>query len=52
MKMPKILLATLALAASTAALSAADAAATWDKQCKTCHGADGTGQTRWARNWT
>jgi cytochrome c553 len=45
MKMPKILLATLALAATTAALSAADAAATWDAKCKTCHGADGTGQT-------
>jgi len=45
MKMPKILLTTLALAATTAALSAVDAAATWDKQCKACHGVDGKGQT-------
>ena len=49
--MPKLLLATLALAASTAALSAADAAATWDKQCKACHGADGTGQTAIGKKW-
>ena len=45
MKMKKMLLTTLALAATTAALSAADAAATWDKQCKACHGVDGKGQT-------
>jgi cytochrome c553 len=45
MKMPKLLLTTLALAATTAALSAADAAANWEKQCQKCHGADGTGQT-------
>ena len=45
MKTPKILLTTLALAATTAALSAADAAANWDKNCKACHGADGKGET-------
>jgi len=50
MKMPKILLTTLALAATTAALSAVDAAATWDKQCKACHGVDGRARRRWARN--
>jgi len=45
MKIPKILLTTLALAAVTSALSAADAAANWDTNCKACHGADGKGQT-------
>ena len=45
MKIPKILLTTLALAATTAALSAADAQANWDKTCKACHGADGKGDT-------
>lgn len=45
MKIHKMLLTTLALAATTAALSAADAAANWDKNCKKCHGDDGTGQT-------
>ena len=45
MKMPKILLTTLALAASAAALSAADAQANWDKTCKACHGDDGKGAT-------
>ncbi len=45
MKMPKLLLATLVLAGTTAALSAADATANWEKQCQKCHGADGNGQT-------
>jgi cytochrome c553 len=45
MKTPKILLTILALAATTAALSAADASANWDKSCKACHGADGKGAT-------
>ena len=45
MKIPKLLLTTLALAATTAALSAADAAANWDKNCKSCHGAEGKGDT-------
>lgn len=45
MKTAKILLTTLALAASTAALSAADATENWDKTCKGCHGADGKGET-------
>jgi cytochrome c553 len=45
MKITKLILATLALAATTAALSAADAQANWDKSCKSCHGADGKGQT-------
>ena len=45
MKIPRIILTTLALAATTAALSAADAAANWDKSCKSCHGAEGKGDT-------
>ncbi len=45
MKIRKIAIATLALAATTTALTAADATATWEKQCKACHGADGKGQT-------
>jgi cytochrome c6 len=45
MKRTKICLTILALAASAAVLRADDAAATWDKTCKKCHGADGTGQT-------
>jgi cytochrome c553 len=45
MKTAKILLTTLAIAASTAALSAADAQANWDKTCKACHGTDGKGET-------
>jgi mono/diheme cytochrome c family protein len=45
MKKQRIILATLALAATTTALSAADATTTWEKQCKACHGSDGKGQT-------
>src|ERR1017187_1277844 len=46
MKTPKVILTTLALAATTAALSAADAAANWEAgKCKSCHGDDGKGQT-------
>ena len=45
MKKTKIVIAALALAASTAALTAGDAAAIFEKQCQKCHGADGTGQT-------
>jgi len=45
MKTSKILLTALALAATTAALSAADASGIWDSKCKSCHGADGTGAT-------
>jgi cytochrome c6 len=45
MKIPKLLLTTLALVATTAALLAADADANWDKSCKSCHGADGKGDT-------
>jgi cytochrome c553 len=45
MKISRILLTTLALAATTAALSAADAAANWEKNCQKCHGADGKGKT-------
>jgi mono/diheme cytochrome c family protein len=45
MKMPKLLFTTIALAATTAALTAADAAANWEKSCQKCHGADGAGQT-------
>ncbi len=45
MKAPKILLTILALAATTAALCAADATANWEKNCQKCHGADGKGKT-------
>jgi cytochrome c553 len=45
MKRTKFYLTILALAASTAALSAADAAANWEKNCQKCHGADGKGKT-------
>lgn len=41
----KIILAALALAASTAVVSA-DASETWEKSCQKCHGADGKGQTK------
>jgi cytochrome c553 len=45
MKMTKLIVTTLALAATTAALSAADVQTNWDKSCKSCHGADGKGDT-------
>ena len=45
MKTKNLILTTLALAATTAALSAADVAANWEKSCQKCHGADGKGQT-------
>jgi cytochrome c553 len=45
MKNTKICLIILALAASSTALFAADAAANWEKSCKQCHGTDGKGQT-------
>jgi cytochrome c6 len=45
MKTPRILLTILALAATTAASSAADASANWEKNCQKCHGKDGKGQT-------
>src|SRR5208282_3662870 len=45
MKRTKFYLTILALAVSTAALTAADADANWDKNCKKCHGADGKGAT-------
>ncbi len=46
MKCTKFYLTILALAASTAALTAADANANWEKSCKKCHGADGKGDTK------
>jgi cytochrome c553 len=46
MKQTKIYLTILALAASTAALTADDAGANWDKSCKKCHGDDGKGATK------
>ncbi len=46
MKQTKIYLTILALAASTAALSAADANANWEHSCQKCHGADGKGDTK------
>ncbi|MGA2749029.1 MAG: cytochrome c [Verrucomicrobiota bacterium] len=39
-------LTILALAATTAALSAADTAGIWDKTCQKCHGADGKAGTK------
>jgi cytochrome c553 len=46
MKRTKLYLTILALAASTAALTAADANAIWEKSCQKCHGADGKGETK------
>ena len=46
MKRSKFYLTTLALAASTAALAAADAGPIWEKTCQKCHGADGKGDTK------
>jgi cytochrome c553 len=46
MKRTKIYLTILALAASTAALSAADAGPIWEKTCQKCHGPDGKGDTK------
>ncbi|MGA2173726.1 MAG: cytochrome c [Verrucomicrobiota bacterium] len=46
MKRTKFYLTILALAASSAALTADDAAANWDKTCQKCHGADGKGDTK------
>ena len=46
MKATKVYLTTIfALAATTMAVSAADAAANWEKNCQKCHGADGKGGT-------
>ncbi len=46
MKCTKFYLTILALAASTATLTAADAGAIWEKSCQKCHGADGKGDTK------
>src|ERR1039458_4269537 len=46
MKRTKFYLTILALAAGTAALTAADANANWEKSCQKCHGADGKGDTK------
>jgi cytochrome c553 len=46
MKRTKFYLIILALAASTAALSAADVGPIWEKTCQKCHGPDGKGQTK------
>jgi mono/diheme cytochrome c family protein len=45
MKTKNLILTMMALAATTAALSAADVTANWEKSCQKCHGADGKGQT-------
>jgi cytochrome c553 len=45
MKIRKIVITTLALAATTTVLRAADATENWNKSCKVCHGEDGKGQT-------
>jgi mono/diheme cytochrome c family protein len=52
MKTTKILLATLALAASTAAVMAGDPAAIYEKQCQKCHGADGKAETPMGKKLT
>jgi cytochrome c553 len=46
MRQTKIYLTIIALAATTAALSAADSAELWQKNCQKCHGADGKGDTK------
>ena len=46
MKQTKFYLTILALAASTAALSASDVGPIWEKTCQKCHGADGKGDTK------
>jgi cytochrome c553 len=46
MKRTKLCLIILALAASTAALTAADVGALWEKNCQKCHGTDGRGDTK------
>jgi len=46
MKRTKLYLAILALAASTAAPTAADTGAIWEKNCQKCHGVDGKGDTK------
>ena len=46
MKRTKFYLTILALAASTAALTAGDVGAIWEKNCQKCHGADGKGNTK------
>jgi mono/diheme cytochrome c family protein len=47
--MKKFALLTAALLASSAVLSAADAAANWDANCASCHGKDGKGATKAGR---
>jgi len=46
MKRTKLYLTILALAASTAALTASDAGPLWEKSCQKCHGVDGKGDTK------
>ena len=46
MKTKTIGLTILALAATTLAVSAADASGIWEKSCQKCHGADGKGDTK------
>jgi cytochrome c5 len=57
MKYAALCLSILALAATTATLSAAPAKETYDAQCAKCHGVDGKGQTaigkkNGAKDWT
>ena len=52
MKKTKIILATLALAASTTALMAGDVGAIYEKQCQKCHGADGKAETLMGKKLT
>ena len=41
-----ILIAAAALTAAVVTASAADVKENWDKNCKKCHGEDGTGKTK------
>jgi cytochrome c553 len=41
-----ILIAAAALTAAVVTASAADVKENWDKDCKKCHGEDGTGKTK------
>jgi cytochrome c553 len=41
-----ILIAAAALTAAVVSASAADVKENWDKNCKKCHGEDGTGKTK------
>ena len=50
--MKRILTLSIAImAVSALSVSAADAKATYEKDCAKCHGADGKGQTKMGKKW-